>query len=385
MPRGVSSSTVAIIGWSALGLAVAFSFWGTVGKPDCQDMDFGAYHRAGAAVARGETPYTVDKHGPLGVYPYAPAYAYFFMPLSCLDYLWACRLWMALNWLATAAACFLAVRLLRGRDQKDESAWPSLAIALLAVGAYVWANVRMGQVAMLMVLAVLGWAWCQRRGQRFVGGLLLAAACALKLAPGVLLPYLLLRRDLRGLAGVMVGTAVLFLVPTPWVGWDGSVELHRQWVRHTADTQIPAQTCRRGNQSLLGQLARLPTISSGDVCIAPENLASLSSLYLPLVVALGIALYGWVFWSLRRPGLSAARWEVENFVLAVLLIFMTLVHPRAWRCNFVALLFPCLLLADRWRRGCHGSRAGLMALGLVLLACGWPTRAIESEIGRAHV
>src|SRR5437868_1949633 len=86
-----------------LGLTLVWSFRTTVGNPDCQDLDFGAYYRAGAAVACGETPYTVDpRYGPLGVYPYAPVYAYLFVPLSRLDYLWACRVWMAVNWLATA-------------------------------------------------------------------------------------------------------------------------------------------------------------------------------------------------------------------------------------------------------------------------------------------
>jgi hypothetical protein len=82
----------------ALGAAIVYSFWGTIGKPDCQDFDFGSYYRAALAVRQGESPYTVDEHGILGVYPYAPAYAYLLIPLSSLDYLWACRLWMLLNW-----------------------------------------------------------------------------------------------------------------------------------------------------------------------------------------------------------------------------------------------------------------------------------------------
>src|SRR5690242_10824970 len=122
----------------ALGALVVISFWGTC-KPDCQDMDFGAYYRAGAAVARGESPYTVDEHGPLGAYPYAPVYAFLFMPLSKLDYLWACRLWLALNWAATALAAWLAVKFVCP-DRPYRRALPSLMVTLLATGAYVWAN-----------------------------------------------------------------------------------------------------------------------------------------------------------------------------------------------------------------------------------------------------
>jgi hypothetical protein len=365
-------------------LAVAISFWGTIGNPDCQDMDFGSYYRAGAAVARGETPYTVDAHGPLGVYSYAPAYAYLFMPLSRLDYLWACRVWLLANWAGTGVGCLLALRLVRGPGQPSHRVWPTVALALVPTGAYFWSNLRMGQTAMVMVVGCLGWALCRRRGARFSGGLLLAAACALKLAPGALVPYLVLRRDLRGLAGVLFGAAALFLLPAAWVGWAGTVRLHREWIEHTAATQVPEQTCRRGNQSLLAQLARLPAISHGDVCCSPDNLAAISRAYPVIVLSLGAGLYAWVVRTLRRPGHTGSRWKLENLILALLLIFLTLVHPRAWRCNFVALVFPCVLLADRARQRLAGWPIGLVALGLVMVACTWPTRNLEEEGWTIH-
>jgi hypothetical protein len=363
---------------TVLGVVVAVSFWGTIGKPNCQDMDFGSYYRAGTAVAGGETPYAVDEHGPLGAYPYAPAYAFVFMPLSCLDYLWACRLWMLVNWVATAAAFLLALRLVRGPGSRD-GAWTTVCLAALATGAYLWANLRMGQIAMLMVLGCLGWAWCRRRGARFTGGLLLAAACAVKLAPGVFVPYLVLRRDIRGLAGVLIGATALFVIPAAWVGWTGTVRLHREWAWHTVATQVPAQTCRRGNQSLLAQLARLPAISNGDVCVSPENLASLVRVYPLLVAMLAVVLYAWVYRTVRYSCSSKPDPQRENLVLVLLFIFLTLVHPRAWRCNFVALLFPCVLLADFARRRVAGSRACLGAMAALALACVLPTANTGQE------
>jgi hypothetical protein len=359
------------LAWTILAGAVVFSFVGTL-KPDCQDMDFGAYYRAGAAVARGETPYTVDEHGPLGSFAYAPAYAYLFLPLSQLDYLWACRLWLAWNWAISVLGCLLAWRLVAGEPEQGVGA--AVLLAVSASGAYLWSNLRMGQVAMLMLVGCLGWVWCRRRGWNFAGGLLLAGACALKLAPALLLPYLLLRRDGRGLAGVIAGTAALVLLPAAWVGWQGTVNLHRQWMQHTAATQIPAQTCRRGNQSLLAQLARLPAISRGDECIAPENLEALQRDYLLLIPALALALYGWVYRQMRRDASTAC----ENVVLAVLLIFLTLAHPRAWRCNFVALLFPCMLLGEQVRRR-PGLLRALAALGLLFAAGAWPTRDLAAD------
>src|SRR5919201_6331553 len=98
--------------------AVAYSFWGTIGKPDCQDLDFGSYYRAAVAVREGRTPYAVDEHGVMGVYSYAPAFAYLLVPLSYVDYLWACRLWMLLNWLLTGLGLHLALDLVLGPGTK---------------------------------------------------------------------------------------------------------------------------------------------------------------------------------------------------------------------------------------------------------------------------
>src|SRR5262249_17307391 len=136
-----------------LALAVAWSFRGTFGKPDCQDLDFGSYYRAGCAVACGATPYTVDEHGPLGVYTYAPAYAYPCGPLGRLDFFWACRLWLAVNWLVPLACVALAVALVLGPRREDR--WPVALLALAPAAAYFWANLRVGQVGALMLLGCL--------------------------------------------------------------------------------------------------------------------------------------------------------------------------------------------------------------------------------------
>jgi hypothetical protein len=359
-----------------LAVGAAWSFRGTFGNPDCQDLDFGAYYRAGCAVASGTTPYAVDAHGPLGVYPYAPAYAYLFAPLSCLDYFWACRLWLAVNWLITLACVALALELVLG--PRREERWAITLLALVPTAAYFWANVRVGQVGTLMLLACLAWAVCRRRGWPFAGGLALAAACALKLAPGLLVVYLALRRELRCLAGVFVGGLALFLLPAAWAGAAGTVRLHSEWIRHTAATHVAAQTFRPGNQSLLAQLARLPAVSDGHTLHSQDNLDTLYRLYPFLVLGLAAGLFVWIVRDSRaaRALPAAAQWRRENLHFAVLLIFLTLAHPRAWRCNLVALLVPCLLLAEHaWHRRA-GFRVALAALVGVGLACAWPTAGV---------
>src|SRR5579871_6086643 len=362
--------------------AIAWSFWGTIGKPDCQDMDFGAYYRAALAVRQSHTPYTVDEYGPMAVYPYAPAFAYGFIPLTYLEYPWACRGWLIVNWLATLACFFLAIKLLRLSGQEFEEIGDVILLALVPTSTYLWANLRVGQVSMIMVFGCLGWAYYQQRGQRILGGALLATASALKLAPLAFVPYLVIQRDWRGLAGFVAGGMLLFALPAGWVGWDGTWRLHHEWFQHTANTQVPVQIYRPGNQSLLAQLARLPPISNGHECFSPEHLTQLTHAYPSLLLGLGATLYAWILWGRRRHRDTVARIrgpDRDPLHVALLLIFLTLASPRAWRCNFVALALPCLMMAQVVCRRGTGSQLGLAALGLVLLACVVPTNGIGEQ------
>jgi hypothetical protein len=367
-----------VLGGTLLAAAILYSFWGTFGNPDCQDADFGSYYRAAVAVGRGESPYTVDEHGPMGVYPYAPAYAYLFLPLGHLDYLWACRIWLALNWIATAAVFAAALRLVLGADWRSANVQGILPLAIVPMLTYIWADLRVGQIAMFMTLGCVGWMSCRQRGRPFAGGLCLASACALKLAPLAIVPYLVMVRSWRGIAGVGVGLIGLFLLPAAWVGWDGTVRLHQEWATHTRATQVAVQTYRPGNQSLLAELARLPPFSNGHHLYSTARLDTLCQWYPYVLGSLGAALYLWMLLS-RRGKSKPDGSERELIEFSTLLVFITLGQPRAWRCNFVALILPCILLAERvWRRRA-GFRVSLAALVLLLFAGICPTHGIWED------
>src|SRR5262249_7418754 len=112
-----------------------------------------------------------------------------------------------------------------------------------------------------------------------------------------------------------------------------------------------------------------------------------------LLAGLAALVYGWILLrsdklpacplSQTADKLAACRYGQERFrenvELALLFLFLTLAHPRAWRCNFVALVLPCVLLAEQVRLRRPGWRVGLGALGLVVLACGWPTNGLGEE------
>jgi hypothetical protein len=255
--------------------------------------------------------------------------------------------------------------------------WRVLALALVPLTAYIWATLHVGQASLLVLLGCLGWVACRRRGWRFVGGMVLSVACALKLGPGVFTLYLALRRDVRGLVGVATGTALLFFAPALWVSVDEAVSLHGEWIRHTAATQVPAQTFRPGNQSLLGQLARLPPISNGHEFYSPDNLDILSMLYPGLLAAAAGLAFGAMAWGRRQRGESTR--QQETWELALLFVFLTLAQPRGWRCNFVLMLLPCLLLARVVSTRGRQWPVAALALASMTLACALPTHNLSEH------
>ena len=119
--------------------AVVLSLLKTLHNPNYGDLDFGAYYRAASHVAAGQTPYQADDFGPMGSYPYAPAYACLLSPLAALDYLPAARLWLLLNWSAPGpdAGAGLAVGSRCDRPGRDHA----------AVGGAAAHDVFLGQLA----------------------------------------------------------------------------------------------------------------------------------------------------------------------------------------------------------------------------------------------
>ena len=356
--------------WFLFACAIVFSLWKTVGRDEnFQDGDYGAYFRAAASVSRGESPYGVDTvaNAP---FVYSPAVAYLFRPLVPFGYMGAARIWMLVNWALCAACVVLGVRLTRTEDDRTKMSWFVLWLALLPMLNFFWANVRVGQAGALMAASCLAWAVCRRVGRPFVGGLFLAFACGLKVAPLLLVPYLLVRRDWRGLTGVAVGGLAILALPALWVGPEGVVGLHREWVQETLREDL-SQTYRPANQSFAGVFSRLPFVSNGSGWVEPDAIRSLLRIYPFFVVLVSAALYGWI-WRDAKRGADRSR---ENLHLSLLLIWMTLSHPRAWSCNFAVLILPCLMLAGVvWGRAA-GWKLALGALFLLTLGSRLPSLA----------
>lgn len=360
----------------ALAAAAAWSFARTVDpNAESRDLDFGAIYRGAQAVSRGETPYVVDRFGPLGSYIYSPAWAYLLKPLASFEYVGARRIWMAINWLLAAGCVAMSLRLTFGRATVTAL---GLWLTVLPVASYYWSTLRAGQIGLLMAALFLGWAYCRRMGWRFTGGALLAASVAVKLAPAILVPYLLIRRDWRGLAGVAAGGMALVLLPTWWVGLDNAVRLHFEWAAHCRNTQVAVQALRPENQALLGQLTRLPHISNGYVLYDAAAFDAMNHAYPMVVLAIATMAHAAIAMRRRRPTFLSSE-QMENRDIAVLILAMLLLHPRAWTYNFVGLVLPCAMLAHRALIPSQRRWVAFAALAVLAGVCAIPKPAAVAD------
>ena len=173
-------------------------------------------------VYRPPIPPTVRRQPNLGpffvdVYEYPPT----FLPLPRLlglvspDFWTFRRLWFALNLAGVAAGLVVIARRLDTRAG-TQSVWltPFALAAPAVVGTLQVGNVQL----LFIVISALAMYLFERR-RYAAGGLLLGYAVASKLFPGVLLLFLLLRKDWRAIGWTVAAGVALTLVALVDVGW----------------------------------------------------------------------------------------------------------------------------------------------------------------------
>lgn len=331
------------------------------------ENDFGVYYRASRAIAEGRDLYRADEN-PTLTFKYAPVVALAWVPLSSLPPVPARVLWCLVD-LALIAWCFrVGFRIVGGERSRrrglslEHGGTVAVTVLLAVLPAvlltlgHIVAQVQCGQSTSLWLLLVLLAFEAMRRGELRSGPLLAAAIC-IKCVPIAIAPYYLAtRRPLAGLASLGASVAGLLLVPAIWVGWQRNTEYLADWPRHLAATEVPEQFLRSENQSVLAQAARW-TVEDG------ERLAIVKFGWLSAAIGVAGGLYAWILLTRRaaEPGLH----------LSMLLVFVTLFNPLAWRYNFLAMLVPNLYVLTRlgayWKAEWQGGGRGI---GKVVLCCG---------------
>lgn len=357
LPRWTSRAALALAVLVHLGLMLGLSWPKVQGAKN--GRDFASYYYAVQVAADGQDPYdnaALDKAARKdrtrrSVYPF------FYPPPYLLTVLWALpmelpqaySLWFWLDALFLMAA---VLALLRWRPT-PATEW-ALAVALVAFTA-LQNNHVMGQ-ANLPVVALVAWGLLLgERDRPWLGGGLMGVACMMKMSPGLLVAWWLIRgrwRPVAAACGVAVGVSLLTL---PLVGPGDQLRFYTEVLPAFSSGDyhgLSVSVLLFGNHSIANIWAQI--WPEGGSLSSQARLAS-SLTTLPLVAV--------VLGSLR-----AQRDSLGALCAAGALVTLMLVVPAyTYEHHLVFLLIPMVaaagaLAAGRLRWG--------WALGLAP-ACGW--------------
>ena len=331
------------------------------------DGDWGVYYRAGLAMRLHRPLYTLD-HGPLLTFKNPPVVALLIAPLTTLGVAWARWAWLVGDLVCLVLIYALACRVVFKSDDPPELRAVLIGGAVVLTLHYVLDELFAGTTSplyLLMTVAAFVWA---KEDKPVPAGAALAIAVCLKLVPLAFLPWLLLcRRPWRSVSSFGAVLALLMLLPAIWVGYGRNLALLRQWPQHLAATEIRVQDYRPTNQSLGAMLTRQLTRAPDLPGLYHVNVASLTQrtaheLWLAIACLLGAILYGWILLQRHRHRLDPGA------ALALLLLFMTLCNPLAWRYTYLALGIPFLYALHALARGLKAYRTvlALLAVAYVL-------------------
>jgi hypothetical protein len=323
------------------------------------DGDWGVYYRAGLAMRLRRPLYTLE-HGPLLTFKNPPAVALFIAPLSTLPVGLARWIWLLGDLALLVLLYRLAARVVFNPDDPPILRAVLIAAAVFLSLHYILDELFAGTTSLLYLLMTVGSFVWAKQDKPLRAGAALALAVCLKVVPLAFLPWLVLcGRPGRSLLSFLITLAALMLLPALWLGPARNFELLRQWPQHLANTEVHVQELRPTNQSLNAMLTRLLTPSVPGMYHA--NVASISpraahAIWLAATCGLGAALYGWIILQRRRGSLDVAA------ALSLLLLYMTLCNPLAWRYTYVAMGIPILYVLHTLARRPKATRLILALL-----------------------
>ncbi len=206
--------------------------------------DFGVYARAAYVARQAGDLYAVTTCDDRGWhYCYPPPFAVLMAPLAdpfvwvtdrtgYLPYWVSVLVWTVLNLLlAWLAAHTLANAVLPDGVRGSRRWWYARTVPLYVCLGGLGFTVGRGQVNVLLVWLIAGLFAAAVRGRAFTAGLWLAAAVCLKVIPGYLSLFHLVRGEWKAAVGLLAGSLVLLgAVPAAVWGVGGTVEQNRTFV-----------------------------------------------------------------------------------------------------------------------------------------------------------
>jgi alpha-1,2-mannosyltransferase len=284
-----------------------------------------------------------------------PFSALIMAPLALIPWQWAYLLWQIIIIGLTAAAIFLALKLL-----PSTPGWETFALMFAAVGFfYPFRNTLIfGQAGVsILFIWTLG-VYLLKCDRPMASAWCFALGTVLKVSPVVAVPFFALRRQWRWLAAYVAG-AVAFTGTSIWlVGWQANLT----WLTAIYPS-ISSGVGNVSNRSLAGFI----DVLCGPPYSVPPSFPTewpvpfaLSLFEKACSLAIGL---GFLFWCWRKR--KDAKGLVDELILLPLVY--VLAAPFSWPHHFVLAVLPLTYL---WVKAREATTAELVALYLGTLALG---------------
>ena len=284
--------------------------------------DFEVYWTAGARAAAAQPLYREsDGHYQ---FKYLPAFALLASPLAALPLPAAKGAWFTASAVLMVTLLGLSLRVMPALRRS-----PVLLVVLtfLAMAKFYAHELVLGQVNFLFaVLAVLAVVWLQK-GRETAAGALLALAVVVKPYALIFAPWLATRRRRGALAAMIGGLLLLLLLPAARYGWDGNLQLLRDWWQTVTATTAP-NLLNQDNVSLSAMFAKW--LGPGSTAGLLAGAAAFVLLLLAGIVMAGRGL-------LRKP---------ETLEVSLLLMLIPLLSPQGWDYVFLIATPAVMLLIN---------------------------------------
>ena len=307
--------------------------------------DFEVYWHAGNRVLLAEPLYR-DEDGHFR-HKYWPVFGVLMAPLAALPLATAKVVWFYISIAAVALLIALSFRLLPTHRP------PPLVLVLVpffALLKFFAHEVHLGQCNTLMAVAVLAGLGWLTAGRSTAAGVSFALATAVKPYPLLLIPYLLLKRELKTLGVFLAFVGVALAVPALIYGVRGNAGELAAWAR-TVTASTPPDLLNQDNVSIWAMYAKWIGVGPAATALAAATIA---------IVAIGFAAL--VVRGADVPG--GAYFEV-----GAILVLIPLLSPQGWDYALLMATPAVMLFVNQFDRLPIAARAaGSAALVVMALA-----------------
>ncbi len=284
-----------------------------------------------------------------------PTAMLYFMPYSAMPLAAARLAFLAVNHLALLATAALTWRLVR--PALPPSVWLGLVLGVAALLDPFLLAFRLGQVDLVIGLALAAAAYRLRNGDDAWAGAWIGIAAMLKIAPGLLALYLLWRGRWKALAGLVVTLVAVALLSLGLAGVDA-------WRFYLTDRlpDLLAGSALFNNLSLPGLILRVfmgPELAQGFLDLQPD---------IPLARLLTvIGVLATIVVAAKALGRSARTGQAYVLEFSLAVVAALIISGVTWP-HYLAWLLPLigLSLAFGWPTGASRWTAVLCGAGLAL-------------------